>query len=56
MIRLFHDIVRCFRRRQLLIWATSLAYKAPWAVPPLILLLLALAGFDEVLAERSTRR
>jgi membrane protein len=48
MIRLFRDIVRRFRRRQLLIWATSLAYNALWAVPPLILLLLALAGFFDL--------
>lgn len=50
MIGLFHDIVRRFRRRQLLIWATSLAYNALWAVPPLILLLLALAGFFDLKA------
>jgi membrane protein len=48
MIRLFHDIVERFRRRKLLIWATSLAYNALWAVPPLILLLLALAGFVDL--------
>ncbi|HEY3182490.1 MAG TPA: hypothetical protein VGJ77_06635 [Gaiellaceae bacterium] len=48
MIRLFHDIARRFRRRQLLIWTTSLAYNALSAVPALILLLLALAGFFDL--------
>jgi membrane protein len=48
MIRLFRDIVRRFRRQGLLMWATALAYNALWALPPLVLLLLALAGFFDL--------
>jgi uncharacterized BrkB/YihY/UPF0761 family membrane protein len=48
VIRLSRDIVRRFRQRKLLVWTTALAYSALWAVPPLVLLLLALAGFADL--------
>jgi membrane protein len=50
VIPLFHDIVRRFRRQQLLNWAAVLSYNALWTVPPLTLLLLALAGFFDLKA------
>jgi membrane protein len=48
MIRLFRDLIRGFQRRRLLTWATALSFNALWTLPPLILLLLALAGFFDL--------
>jgi len=45
MNRLLRDVAASLRREDLVTWTTSIAYSALWTLPPLALLLLALAGF-----------
>jgi len=48
VIPIARDLVRTFVDRRLVVWATALSYNALWSLPPLALLLLALAGFFDL--------
>ena len=50
LIRVIRELVGEFQQRRLLTWATALSFNALWTLPPLVLLLLALAGFFDLKA------
>ena len=50
MLATLRKVVQTFQERRLAIWATSLSYKALWSLPPLALIVLALAGFFDLRA------
>jgi membrane protein len=50
VVATLRKLVRAFQERKLITWATSLSFNALWSLPPLALVMLALAGFFDLRA------